>query len=69
MDRKQYLHATQLLVEAVNLGKDSLEGVEALKDFHQDLINRNEVSKLKNPLMHIILKIDFFFESSSLRPT
>lgn len=34
---KQYLHATKLLIEAVTLGKDTLEGVESLKELSQDL--------------------------------
>lgn len=41
--RKQYLHATRLLVEAVSLGKGSLEGVEGLKELSQELESKKEV--------------------------
>ncbi|KAK4881071.1 hypothetical protein RN001_004390 [Aquatica leii] len=40
--RKQYLHATQLLVQAVSLGKGSLEGVEGLKELSQELDAKKE---------------------------
>lgn len=43
MSRKQYLHATNLLVEAVNLGKGTLEGVESLKELSQELEQKKEV--------------------------
>ncbi|CAG9865173.1 unnamed protein product [Phyllotreta striolata] len=42
MARKQYLHATNLLVEAVNLGKGTLEGVESLKELGQELEQKKE---------------------------
>ncbi|KAF2896324.1 hypothetical protein ILUMI_09831 [Ignelater luminosus] len=54
--RKQYLHATRLLVEAVSLGKGSLEGVEGLKELSQELESKKEhlhiqlVSELKQHL-------------------
>lgn len=44
MARKQYLHATNLLVEAVNLGKGTLEGVESLKELGQELEQKKEVN-------------------------
>ncbi|KAF5304349.1 hypothetical protein FQA39_LY09728 [Lamprigera yunnana] len=40
--RKQYLHATQLLVKAVSLGKGSLEGIEGLKELSQELESKKE---------------------------
>ncbi|KAF7281690.1 hypothetical protein GWI33_004410 [Rhynchophorus ferrugineus] len=42
MAHKKYLHATKLLVEAVNLGKDPLEGVESLKELSQELEEKKE---------------------------
>lgn len=45
MSKKQYLHATELLVEAVSLGKGSLEGVEGLKELSQELEVKKEVGK------------------------
>lgn len=47
MTRKQYLHATNLLVEAVNLGKGTLDGVESLKELSQELEQRKEVNIIK----------------------
>lgn len=46
MSHKRFLHATKLLVEAVKLGKDPLEGVESLKELSQELERRKEVSTL-----------------------
>lgn len=46
MAHKKYLHATKLLVEAVNLGKDPLEGVESLKELSQELEEKKEVWSL-----------------------
>lgn len=43
MSHKRFLHATKLLVEAVKLGKDPLEGVESLKELSQELEQRKEV--------------------------
>lgn len=43
MSRKQYLHATHLLVEAVNLGKGTLDGVESLKELSLELEQKKEV--------------------------
>lgn len=43
MSRKQYLHATSLLVEAVNLGKGTLDGVESLKELSLELEQKKEV--------------------------
>lgn len=43
MSRKQYLNATKLLVEAVNLGKGTLEGVESLKELSLELEQKKEV--------------------------
>lgn len=43
MSRKQYLHATNLLVEAVNLGKGTLDGVESLKELSLELEQKKEV--------------------------
>lgn len=40
---KQYLHATNLLLEAVSLGKGCLEGVEGLKDLSHELESKKEV--------------------------
>ncbi|CAG9827466.1 unnamed protein product [Diabrotica balteata] len=65
MARKQYLHATNLLVEAVNLGKGTLEGVESLKELGQELEQKKEqlhlqlLSELKQhlyvkPAQHIL---------------
>ncbi|XP_030764843.1 exocyst complex component 4 [Sitophilus oryzae] len=42
MAHKKYLHATKLLVEAVKLGKDPLEGVESLKELSQELEEKKE---------------------------
>nr|XP_037282648.1 exocyst complex component 4-like [Rhipicephalus microplus] len=42
LSKKQYLHATQLLVSSVNLVEGSLEGVEALKDVKGKLIFKKE---------------------------
>lgn len=42
LNRKQYLHATKLIIEAVSLGKDSLEGVEGLKEYSQELIQKKD---------------------------
>ncbi|KAJ8961977.1 hypothetical protein NQ314_005758 [Rhamnusium bicolor] len=65
MSHKQYLHATNLLVEAVNLGKGTLEGVESLKELSQELEQKKEqlhvqiLSELKHylytkPYQHIL---------------
>ncbi|KAL1506092.1 hypothetical protein ABEB36_005520 [Hypothenemus hampei] len=65
MLHKRYLHATKLLVEAVNLGKDPLEGVESLKELSQELEQKKEqlhvqiLSELKHllytkPCQHIL---------------
>lgn len=43
LSRKHYLHATQLLVEAVTLGKGTLEGVESLKELSTELEQKKEV--------------------------
>lgn len=43
LSRKHYLHATELLVQAVSLGKDTLEGVESLKELSQELEQKKEV--------------------------
>lgn len=43
LSRKQYLHATNLLVEAVNLGKGTLDGVESLKELSHELEQKKEV--------------------------
>lgn len=43
MSRKQYLHATNLLVETVNLGKGTLDGVESLKELSLELEQKKEV--------------------------
>lgn len=54
--RKKYLHATQLLVEVVSLGKGNLEGIEGLKELCQDLESKKEslhlqlLSELKSHL-------------------
>ncbi|KAG5870693.1 hypothetical protein JTB14_003891 [Gonioctena quinquepunctata] len=42
MERKQYLNATMLLVDAVCLGKGMLEGVETLKDLSLELEQKKE---------------------------
>lgn len=42
LDKKQYLHATQLLVCSVNLVEGSLDGVEALKDVKGKLVYKKE---------------------------
>ncbi|XP_019875133.2 exocyst complex component 4 [Aethina tumida] len=42
MSHKHYLHATKLLVEAVTLGRDTLEGVESLKELSTELEERKE---------------------------
>ncbi|KAJ3640807.1 hypothetical protein Zmor_027347 [Zophobas morio] len=42
MSHKQYLHATELLVEAVTLGKNTLEGVESLKELSRELEQKKE---------------------------
>lgn len=43
LNKKQYLHATQLLVSSVSLVEGSLEGVEALKDVKAKLVFKKEV--------------------------
>ncbi|XP_074041952.1 exocyst complex component secretory 8 [Leptinotarsa decemlineata] len=56
MGRKQYLHATMLLVDAVHLGKETLEGVESLKELSLELEQKKEqlhlqlLSELKQQL-------------------
>ncbi|RZC35473.1 exocyst complex component 4 [Asbolus verrucosus] len=42
MSHKQYLHATELLVEAVTLGKNTLDGVESLKELSRELEQKKE---------------------------
>ncbi|CAG9772580.1 unnamed protein product [Ceutorhynchus assimilis] len=42
MAHKRFLHATKLLVDAVKLGRDPLEGVESLKELSQELEQRKE---------------------------
>ncbi|XP_064465893.1 exocyst complex component 4-like isoform X2 [Ornithodoros turicata] len=42
LNKKQYLHATKLLVSSVSLVEGSLEGVEALKDVKAKLIYKKE---------------------------
>lgn len=54
MSRKQYLHATNLLVEAVNLGKGTLEGVESLKELSQELEQKKEVKQFFFKLLSIM---------------
>lgn len=65
MAHKRFLHATKLLVEAVKLGKDPLEGVESLKELSQELEQKKEqlhvqiLAELKNilytkPCQHIL---------------
>lgn len=59
MARKQYLHATNLLVEAVNLGKGTLEGVESLKELGQELEQKKEqlhVQLLSELKQHLYIK-------------
>lgn len=43
LSHKHYLHATELLVQAVSLGRDTLEGVESLKELSQELEQKKEV--------------------------
>lgn len=43
ISKKQYLRATKLLVEAVNLGKGTLDGVESLKELSYELEQKKEV--------------------------
>lgn len=43
ISKKQYLHATQLVIEATSLGKGKLEGIEGLKELSQEIINKKEV--------------------------
>lgn len=54
LSKKQYLHATKLLTNAVSLGKDNLEGVEGLKEFSQELMQKKDVN-IKNNLMYCSL--------------
>ncbi|PNF38735.1 Exocyst complex component 4 [Cryptotermes secundus] len=42
LDKKHYLHATQLLVSALCLGEGSLEGVEALREVRTDLQTKKQ---------------------------
>ncbi|XP_029842288.3 exocyst complex component 4 [Ixodes scapularis] len=42
LEKRQYLHATQLLVSSVHLVEGSLEGVEALKDVRAKLLFKKE---------------------------
>lgn len=61
MSKKQYLHATNLLVEAVNLGKGTLDGVESLKELSLELEQKKEVSKSLDKT----IKINYFFICSN----
>lgn len=59
MSHKHYLHATKLLVEAVTLGRDTLEGVESLKELSTELEERKEVMTHQNnhnPLISLYLQ-------------
>lgn len=42
MNKKHYLHATQLLVTSISLLEGSLEGVDALKDLKNELYTKRE---------------------------
>lgn len=42
--KKEYLHATKLLVEAASLGKDSLEGIEGIKELKTEIEQKKEVN-------------------------
>ncbi|KAI4457823.1 exocyst complex component 4 [Holotrichia oblita] len=42
LSKKEYLHATKLLVEAANLGKDNLEGIEGIKELKTDIEQKKE---------------------------
>ncbi|XP_050293631.1 exocyst complex component 4 [Anthonomus grandis grandis] len=56
MSHKRYLHATKLLVDAVKLGRDPLEGVESLKELSQELEQKKEQLHLQilQELKHIL---------------
>ncbi|XP_017776973.1 PREDICTED: exocyst complex component 4 [Nicrophorus vespilloides] len=59
MMRKQYLHATELLVQAVTLGKDRLSKVEALKELTAELEQKKEqlhIKLMQELKQHIYLK-------------
>lgn len=43
LSHKNYLHATELLVQAVSLGRDTLESVDSLRELNQDLEQKKEV--------------------------
>lgn len=64
MSRKQYLHSTNLLVEAVNLGKGTLDGVESLKELSLELEQKKEVTFLLHQVLfyHFIDKRVIFFQ-------
>lgn len=46
ISKKQYLHATKLVVEASS-GKTKLDGIEGLKELSQEITDKRDVSKKK----------------------
>ncbi|GLH06245.1 Exocyst complex component 4 [Gryllus bimaculatus] len=56
LNKKHYLHATQLLVSALTLGEGGLEGVEALREVRADLQSKKQQlhMKLMEELSHHI---------------
>lgn len=53
LSKKEYLHATKLLVEAANLGKDSLDGIEGIKELKTDIEQKKEVGK-DNAIVNVL---------------
>lgn len=60
LSKKEYLHATKLLVEAASLGKDSLEGIEGIKELKVDIEQKKEVCFCKN-CFYLVGQAMFFF--------
>lgn len=57
LSRKHYLHATELLVQAVSLGRDTLEGVESLKELSQELEQKKEVFSYHLYLCKLLISV------------
>lgn len=44
LSKKEYLHATKLLVEAALLGRDSLDGIEGIKELKTEIEQKKVVN-------------------------
>lgn len=59
LSRKHYLHATQVIVDAVSLGKGSLEGVEGIRELSTELDQKKQqlhVKLLEELRTHLYVK-------------